>query len=123
MSHRPVPEDVRDLILRHIHSVAQLEALMFLRARPAESWDAPSIAKRLYAPETEMVHALARLCSDGFLRREGPAYRYESSEESSGTVDRLAAAYARHLIPITQLIHTMSPNITAFSEAFKFRKD
>jgi hypothetical protein len=123
MSHELVPEDVRDLILRHIHSVAQLEALLFLRARPGESWDAASVTKRLYANEGEMVSALARLCSDGFLIRNGAAYRYAPSEDNSGRVDRLAAAYAHHLIPVTQLIHSLSPNITAFSEAFKFRKE
>jgi hypothetical protein len=123
MSYEPVPNDVRDLILRHIQSVAQLEALLFLRGRPGESWDAHSIARRLYAPEAEMVDALASLCNDGFLRRDGVAYRYECSVEIRITVDRLAAAYGRHLIPITHLIHTKARNITAFSDAFKFRKD
>lgn len=123
MTHEPVPEDVRNLILRHIHSVAQLEALLFLRGRPGESWDAASIAKRLYAPEFEMGAALANLSRDGFLRYDGLAFQYECSDETRHTVDRLAAAYARQLIPITHLIHSKPRNITAFSEAFKFRKD
>ena len=123
MPDEPVPEDVRHLILRHIQSVAQLEALLFLRGRSGESWDPQSIARRLYAPEAEMVAALASLCSDGFLRRDGVGYRYECAVETRITVDRVAAAYGRHLIPITHLIHSKPRNITAFSDAFKFRKD
>jgi hypothetical protein len=123
MSHQPVPEDVRDLILRHIHSVAQLEALLFLRGRPGESWDTGSIARRLYAPADEVATALGDLCSAGFLRRDDAGFRYDGSPGQQATVERLAAAYARHLIPITHLIHGKPRNITAFSDAFKFRRD
>ena len=40
---------VRDLIVRHIDSVVQLEALLFLHARSSAKWDVASMAKRLYA--------------------------------------------------------------------------
>lgn len=123
MSNEPVPDDVRDLILRHIDSVAQLEALLLLRAHPADWWPAGSIAGRLYAPEGEIVRALARLCADGFLIREQETYRYECSAEKRERVDRLAEAYSRHLIPVTNLIHAKPRNIRQFSDAFKFRTD
>ena len=76
MSEEPLPEEVRDLILRHIDTVAQLEALLFFRERPTERWDAGSVAKRLYAPADEMAAALTGLCNDGFLVREGKLYHY-----------------------------------------------
>ena len=123
MSDEPVPDDVRDLILRHIDSVAQLEALLLLRAHPADAWTADSTASRLYGPEGEIVHALARLCADGFLVREQETYRYECSVEKRERVDRLAEAYSRHLIPVTNLIHAKPRNIRRFSDAFKFRTD
>jgi hypothetical protein len=123
MSNEPVPDDVRDLILRHIDSVAQLEALLLLRAHPADWWPAGSTARRLYAPEGEIVRALARLCADGFLIREQEAYRYECSAEKRARVDRLAETYSRHLIPVTNLIHAKPRNIRQFSDAFKFRTD
>jgi hypothetical protein len=50
MSKELMPEEVRDLIVRHIESVAQLEALLFLHARSSELWDVATVAKRLYAP-------------------------------------------------------------------------
>ena len=123
MSEDRLPEDVRDLILRHVHSVVQLEALLFLRERPREQWDTASVAKRLYAPVGEMAAALAELCKDGFLAREGEVYRYAPTSDYEARVDALAKAYARQLIPITNLIHSKPRNIRAFSDAFKFRKD
>ena len=121
MSHEPIPEDVRDLIQRHIDSVAQLEALLFLRMRPSESLAASEIAGRLYAPEAELARSLAQLSQDGFLVREHDKYRYECSDEKRLRVERLAVAYSRHLIPITNLIHAKPRNIRQFSDAFKFR--
>jgi hypothetical protein len=123
MSEEPLPEEVRDLILRHIDSVAQLEALLFLRERPTERWDAGSVAKRLYAPAAEMAAALAGLSNDGLLVREGEFYHYAPASDDQTKADTLAKAYARHLIPITNLIHSKPRNIRAFSDAFKFRKD
>ena len=123
MTGEPVPDDVRDLILRHIDSVAQLEALLLLRAHPAEFGGRPFNSQRLYAPEGDIVRALARLCADGFLTREHETYRYECSAEKRERVDRLAEAYSRHLIPVTNLIHAKPRNIRQFSDAFKFRTD
>ena len=123
MSEEWLEDRVRDLVQRHIDSVAQLEALLFFRAHPDEIWEATSIAKRLYAPEAEMFVALARLCADGFLKRESDAYRYAPWPGKQADVDALAQAYAHHLIPITNLIHGKPRNVRAFSDAFKFGKD
>jgi hypothetical protein len=123
MPHEPIPDDIRELIQRHIDSVAQLEALLFLRAHQADFWAAALVAKRLYAPEADIVRALARLSTDGFLEHQGDAYRYQGSEDQCGKVDRLAEIYARHLIPVTNLIHAKLRNIREFSDAFKFRRN
>jgi hypothetical protein len=122
MSFEPVPDDIKDLIQRHIDSVAQLEALLFLRNHSTDSWALATIAGRLYAPEEEIARALVQLSEDGFVRREREGYRFECSEDQRKRVDRLAQAYARHLIPITNLIHAKPRNIRQFSDAFKFRK-
>ena len=89
MSEEQLPEDVRDLILRHIDSVVQLEALPFLRERPAERWDAASVAKRLYAPTSETAACLAGLCNDGFLVRESELYGYSPASHDEVKVNEL----------------------------------
>jgi hypothetical protein len=67
---------------------------------------------------------LARLSADGFLASEEGRYRYGSqSPELQAMVDRLAQVYARHLIPVTNMIHAKPRRIREFADAFKFRKD
>jgi DNA-binding MarR family transcriptional regulator len=123
MTDQLVPDDVRDFILRHIDSVAQLEALLLLRANPQEQWHAARTAERLYATEKEVADALARLSADGFLARSNDLYRYECTPEQQQLVDRVAAVYSRQLIPITNMIHSKPRYIREFADAFKFRKD
>jgi hypothetical protein len=38
-------------------------------------------------------------------------------------IARLADVYARHLIPVTNLIHSKPRRIREFADAFKLRKD
>jgi len=123
MSGEALPEEVRDLLLGHIGSVAHLEALLFFRAHPGETWDAISLAKRLYASETEMVTALAELNNDGFLAAKGGLYHYDPRAKDRPRIDALADAYTHQLIAITNLIHDRRRNIQAFSDAFKFRRE
>jgi hypothetical protein len=124
MAEEIVPGDVRDFILRHIDSVAQLEALLLLRANPGESWDVAKIAKRLYAKEQEVIELLERLCADGLLGCEGQVFRYDCrTPEQQKTVERVAEFYARHLIPVTNMIHAKPRRIREFADAFKFRRD
>lgn len=118
-----VPDDVREFIQRHIDSVAQLEALLLIRANPNENWDVARTAQRLYAPEHEIAVVLARLCDDQLLDCENGIYRYQCTPETQARVDRLANAYSRQLVQITNIIHAKPRRIREFSDAFKFRKD
>lgn len=97
---------VHDLVMRHIDSVVQLEALLFLRDHPNRSWDLPTIARQLYAPEAQLAAALSDLCIDGLILRTGTAYAYARDHATAPQVDALADAYARQLIPLTELIHS-----------------
>lgn len=120
----PVPGDLRDFIVRYIDSVAQLEALLLLRANPAEDWNATNVASRLYASEQDAADVLGRLCDDGLIHCNDGIYRYASDNpEISELVDRLAETYSKHLIPVTNMIHAKPRRIREFADAFKFRKD
>jgi hypothetical protein len=118
-----IPDDIRDFILRHIDSVAQLEALLLLRANSDESWDVARTAARLYTGEEEIKKVLTQLCADGLLSCRDDIYRYECSPEMQIAVDHLADVYRRQLIPVTNVIHTKPRRIREFANAFKFRKD
>jgi hypothetical protein len=116
--------DLRDFVLRHIDSIAQLEALLLLRRNPNEPWTAERSAKRLYISETEASSILERLCGDGLVSCADGQYCFSGqSEEQREMVDHLADMYARHLIPVTNLIHSKPRRLREFSDAFKIRKD
>jgi hypothetical protein len=124
MTDDVIPGDLRDFILRHIDSVAQLEALLLLRANPNEGWDIEQTAARLYVEQGEVAEVLARLCADGLLRCTEGRYRFGcDTAEQRAMVDRLAAAYSLHLIPVTAIIHAKPRRIREFANAFKFRRD
>ncbi len=124
MADDRIPDDVRDFIVRHIDSVAQLEALLLLRNNPGQSWDVPAAAKRLYASEQEVLGVLSRLRDDGLVSFNDGIFVYVGgSEQVREVVDRLSEVYARQLISVTNIIHAKPRHIRQFSDAFKFKKD
>jgi len=128
MTSNPIPEDVRQFILDKIDSVAQLEALLLLRANPSDDWDAAAVAKRLYVDEPQAGSALNRSLEEKLLftpSAEPRRYRYQpESPELGRMIDRVAEIYSKHLVPVTNLIHSKPKSrVQEFADAFKFRKD
>ena len=124
MADEIVASDIREFILANIDSIAQLEALLLLRNSPNELWDCAKAARRLYITERECHEALARLFAAGLLSRSEGSYRYtDIGAEQATMVDRVADAYARHLIRVTNIIHQKPRRIREFAEAFKFKKE
>ena len=124
MADDHIPDDLGQFILQHIDSITQLEALLLLRANADQVWDLAKTKARLYAAEVEVTRVLERLCADGFLIHDGNGYRYQCKESAAAAkVDSLAALYASHLIPVTNMIHDKLRHVRAFAEAFKLRKD
>jgi Mn-dependent DtxR family transcriptional regulator len=123
MADPHIPDDIRDFILRHIDSVAQIEALLLVRSNPQESWNLPKIAARLYINDAAAAEALDRLCADGLLVLADGTYRLEGiSAENAQLIEQLHKLYTRHLIPVTNIIHSKPRRIRSFADAFKFRK-
>jgi hypothetical protein len=123
-----IPGDVEEFIRKRIDSVAQLEALLLTRSDPEAEWSVGMLAKRLYTSEVQAIESVEALYSDGLLiRRAGPPvlYQYQpSSIELRELVDRVAEAYTKHLVPITNLIHSKpKTRVQEFADAFKWRKE
>ncbi len=124
MANNLIPDDVEDFIARHVDSIAQLEALLILRAFSDKQWDVREISKRLYISQTDTLVVLSRLSADGFVVAVGDNYRYAcDNEKARQTIERLAQAYSKHLIPVTNMIHAKPSKIREFSDAFKIRRD
>jgi hypothetical protein len=123
MTDEIVAADVKEFILAHIDSIAQLEALLLLRATPEKPWDAGAAARRLYVGERDAQEILTRLAAEGLISRADNAYRYAPAAEQAALIDRLAQTYARHLIPITNIIHQGPGRIRQFADAFKLKRE
>ncbi|WP_313705575.1 hypothetical protein [Massilia sp.] len=129
MEKAPIPEDLRRFVLTSIPSVPFLEALLLLRANPAQQWDSEMLASRLYVRERTAHGLLEDLCRAGMVApcagTPQPAYRYQpGSEQLRERIDALADLYAKQLVEVTLLIHsTLDRKAQQFADAFKLRKD
>jgi hypothetical protein len=128
MNRDPIPNDVKQFILERIESVAHLEALLLLRSKPDAPWSCEAVANRLYIDRKQTAELLARLDADGFVTvagEEDPVYRYQpATPHMQQMVDSLAEFYGKHLVPITNLIHSKPKSrVQEFADAFRLRKD
>ena len=108
MASQYVPDDIRGFILKHIASVAQIEALLLIWSSPEERWGLPQIAARIYTSETEAAKALDGLCAEGLLVCRDGVFGLNASAENVEMIRRLQEIYARYLIPVTDVIHSKS---------------
>lgn len=120
----PLPEAVRELLVRRIDSVAELEALLLLVNEPQQRWDAQAVARRLYIGEAAAANVLRNLHQHGLAARRDEAWRFEP--DSAGTrdaVQMLSTLYTQRLLTITTLIHGKTArSIDAFAQAFVLRR-
>ncbi|HEX4269780.1 MAG TPA: hypothetical protein VHZ32_00265 [Rhizomicrobium sp.] len=124
MANDFIPDDVRDFIVDHLGSVAQLEALLLLRRHGEESWTPATLAERLYVGEAVAAEVLTVLAAAKLCSKSGQVYRYtEGDAVRQDLMERLADCYAHYLIPVTNLIHGKPARIQKFADAFRFRKD
>lgn len=124
MSKDPVPEDVRQFILDHIDSVAELEGLLILRRSPESPWSADSLSREIYTSREQAEEVLSKLSARGFLEpaAEIPGvYIYRPrSVETPPVIDRVYETYKKYLVPVTNLIHSKpQTKVQQFADAFK----
>jgi hypothetical protein len=129
MDKPSIPEDLRRFVLTSIPSVPFLEALLLMRADPAQAWRRDTLARRLYVREKTAESLLADLCTAGIAVQcrdaDEDGYRYAPADASlRERIDRLADLYAKHLVEVTHLIHSsLDRKAQQFADAFKWRKD
>ena len=128
MNRDSIPNDIKQFILERIESVAYLEALLLIRSKPDALWSCEAVANRLYIDQKQTAELLARLDADGFVTsasEEDTVYRYQpTTAHLQEMVDSLAEFYGKHLVPITNLIHSKPKNrVQEFADAFRLRRD
>lgn len=120
-----VPEDVRRFVLTSIPSVPFLEALLIFRGSAAPL-RVRTLAERLYTSEERAEELVTHLCASRLVQpgNDGIDFRFAPATAELGLlIDRLAHAYAAHLLDITRLIHSNTERRAhQFADAFKLRK-
>jgi hypothetical protein len=105
-----------------------MEALLLFRNESQEAWTVESLARRLYIDENQTAAIVNRLCAEGFLvvqTSDLAQYQYApSSQDLRQQVDRVCAIYTKHLVPVTNLIHSKpKTRVQEFADAFRLRRD
>ncbi|MFC0252063.1 hypothetical protein [Massilia consociata] len=106
-----------------------LEALLLLRANPGQQWTGAMLAGRLYISERTAQALLDDLCRAGMAApcaapHEACFCYAPVSDTLRERIDGLADLYARHLVDVTNLIHsTLDRKAQQFADAFRLRKD
>jgi hypothetical protein len=121
-----IGEPVRRFIAQHIHSAAQLEVLLLLRAVPDREWTVHEVARAQVAAPDMAEQLLVDLQARGLVTAGGaPArYRYAPPEELAAVINGLAEAYAKRRVAVVGLIFSKpSTAVMGLAEAFRIRKD
>jgi hypothetical protein len=126
MKAADLPADVRRFLLTSVPSVPYLEAVLLLRSERTP-WDAPRLARRLYVPERQAQDLLQGLAGAGIAAPAGDGRSWSYAPVSTDLdtlLDAVSAAYAAHLVAVTDLIHSrLDKRAQQFADAFRFRKD
>ncbi|WP_229463939.1 hypothetical protein [Massilia sp. 9I] len=120
---------MRRFVLTSVPSVPFLEALLLLRANAGQQWSGEMLASRLYTSERTAQGLLDELCRSGMAAPCPPPHQHcycyaPASAVLRERIDGLAELYARHLVDVTNLIHsTLDRKAQQFADAFRLRKD
>jgi DNA-binding MarR family transcriptional regulator len=119
------PADVKEFIGQNIHTLAQLEVLLMLRAEPERSWTVNEITNVLYLERQMVNDLLMDLVRRGFAVRLEASFRYQPVNEAVGRlIDRLAQLYHERRVAVTTEIFSKPIDIVkAFANAFRLREE
>lgn len=126
-SRNPIPDDVRRFLLASALTVPDVEALLMFHGCGDAGCDADFLASRLYITPSRADAVVAKLQSLGAIEPGGDTARFvyrPGTTELSAVLDALRLCYARHLVQVTELIHsTEAQSAHAFANAFRIRKE
>jgi hypothetical protein len=127
-----IPESVRELISRSVHSIEELEVLLVLRGPVMRSWTAAQLASELRLPEGVLLTALQALVVSELALQldDSPPLQYQyrlQVPEAEEAVEDLAEIYAQNRVEVLMLISSNAIErvrkgaLRTFSDAFRLR--
>ncbi len=127
LAESPLPDQVRRFIARHIHTLEQLEVLVFLIESAPRGWTDQEIAAGLRTNPDSARTRLSRLHGDGLIALttdSAPKYFYKPRTDVLDREARalLASYRERRVAVITQIFAPTSERAALFAEAFRIKK-
>lgn len=118
---------MRRFILRHIHTLEQLEILVFLLESAPRAFSDQEIASSLRTTADSARSRLSRLHGDGIIALTSdttPKYLYKPRSEALDREARalLASYRERRVAVITQIFAPPAERAMLFAEAFRIKK-
>lgn len=118
---------VQDFLIKHIDSVAKLEALLLLRRDPMRVWNIDELARDLSIESGWATWQLEELRAAGLvvIREMSPtSYQFEPKNPAlCRAVEATAEAYVTHRVAIISAIYAKPiQKLHVFAESFRIRK-
>jgi hypothetical protein len=123
-----LPPEVRGLVIRQLHSMEEIEALLLLVSEPSGLTGA-EIRERLRLPAAATPPpSVARLIDHGFVRLEQesgePRYFHSVTDpETKRAIDLLRVAYNERPVTLVRLVYNRPSAAQNFADAFRITKD
>jgi hypothetical protein len=121
MAHSDIPKNVRQVIVRHIDSVQQVEILALLQGDPDRVWNVGEVSRSLHIAPDACQRWLDAFAAARLVSRTDAGFRHESRSRDA---DDLVECYSRRRLAVIDSIYNKpSQAIQSFSDAFRLRKD
>jgi hypothetical protein len=123
----PLPFEVRDLVVRRLNSMEEIEVLLLLAGEPA-GLRAEAIRERLRLPASALpLDSLKRLVATGLVKHDGEdAERFCYGVADAATrraVDLLRVAYNERPVTLVRLVYNRPSVAQTFADAFRVKRE
>ena len=121
-----LPQDVRDLLARHLATMEHVEVLLTLAGDQARSWNAGEIAAVTHTSAASVTARLDELVAGGFAlavpAAGGDTYRYSPrTAKMRNAVSSLDEMYRTKPVTLIKAIYDRPASaVQSFADAFRF---
>jgi hypothetical protein len=121
-----IPDEVRQLLARHVHTMEHVEVLLLLARSADRALGVEDIRAELRLPGTALpARTFAGLVEGRLISVEpGPPLRYRydpATPELRRSVELLAAAYNERPVTLIRMIYERPSAAQTFADAFRLR--
>jgi hypothetical protein len=120
-----IPEDVQQMIQRHLATMDHVELLMLLRGSREDSFTPQRLSERMRKPPAMVQQCLDDLSRGGLAAQlSNGTYRYAAREENlDRTAEAVVRLYNERPVTLVRLLYERPPTaVNTFADAFKLRK-